>query len=46
MTETAANTLIDLASYGLLRLGVATPELRIADVDFNLEKLRQLCRQA
>ncbi len=46
MTDAAANTSIDLASYGMLRLGVATPELRVADVDFNLEVIRQLSRQA
>ncbi|WP_303722355.1 NAD(+) synthase [Malonomonas rubra] len=46
MTETTTNESIDLASYGMLRLGVATPELRVADVDFNLEQIRQLSLQA
>lgn len=46
MTETTGTVAIDLASYGMLRLGVATPELRVADVDFNLENIYQLCRSA
>lgn len=46
MDEAAANMSIDLVSYGMLRLGVATPELRVADIDFNLEKICQLSRQA
>ncbi len=37
---------IQLADYGMLRLGVATPELRLADVDFNLEQICQLASQA
>lgn len=46
MVPTTNGRSIDLASFGMLRLGVATPELRIADVDFNLEQIRQLSRQA
>ncbi len=43
---TATATSIDLSAYGMLRLGVASPELRVADVDFNLEQIYQLSRQA
>lgn len=46
MTETAANMSIDLTSFGMLRLGVASPELRVADVDFNLDQIRQVTLQA
>ncbi len=30
---------IALDQYGLLRLGVATPELKVADIDFNLAEI-------
>lgn len=46
MTSTGNEKSIDLANFGMLRLGVATPELRIADIDFNLERIRQLSEQA
>jgi len=37
---------INLVDFGLLRIGVATPEMRIADVDFNLAKIRKITRLA
>ena len=37
---------ISLPDYGLLRLGVGTPELRLADVTFNLEQICLLATQA
>ena len=46
MAETTVDASIDLTSYGMVRLGVATPELRVADVDFNLEQIRQTSLQA
>ncbi len=47
MTENSRTTAtIELADYGLLRLGVATPELRLADVDFNLKQICLLACQA
>ena len=38
MPESSAST---LSAYGLLRLGVASPELRVADVEFNLGQICQ-----
>ncbi len=35
-----------LSSMGFLRIGVATPELRVADVDFNLEKIHAAMAEA
>lgn len=46
MTDTTESQSIDLTAFGMLRLGVATPELRVADVDFNLEQIYQVTRQA
>ena len=46
MADMASNETIDLTNYGMLRLGVATPELRVADIDFNLERIRRLCLEA
>ncbi len=43
---TALENSINLADYGMLRLGVVTPELRVADVEFNLEKICKIARQA
>lgn len=39
-------TAINLVDFGLLRIGVATPEMRVADVDFNLAKIRKMVRLA
>ncbi len=46
MTGAATNTSIDLACYGFVRLGVATPELRVADVDFNLLEIQKVALEA
>jgi len=37
---------ISLADFGLLRIGVATPELRVADVDYNCAEIRKIARLA
>ncbi len=39
-------TAISLANYGFLRIGVATPEMKVADVDFNLEEIGKIVRLA
>jgi NAD+ synthase (glutamine-hydrolysing) len=36
----------NLSTYGLLRLGVVSPELRVADVAFNLEAIRGAVSEA
>ncbi|HEY5673035.1 MAG TPA: NAD(+) synthase [Malonomonas sp.] len=46
MTETALSSSINLTDFGMLRLGVVTPELRVADVDFNLNQICQIARTA
>ncbi len=46
MTDAATNRSIDLACYGFVRLGVATPELRVADVDFNLLEIQKVALEA
>ncbi|MEA3363018.1 MAG: NAD(+) synthase [Thermodesulfobacteriota bacterium] len=37
---------LNLADFGLLRIGVATPEMKIADVDFNVAEIRKIARLA
>ena len=46
MTERTAMAEIDLAGFGMLRLAVGTPELRLGDVDFNVAQIKALGRQA
>jgi NAD+ synthase (glutamine-hydrolysing) len=46
MAAEPSSTTIDLTRYGLLRVAVATPELRVADVDFNLAQICALAEQA
>jgi len=46
MTERVVLPEIDLASFGMLRIAVGTPELRLGDVDFNLARIKELGRQA
>lgn len=41
-----SRTKIDLTRYGLLRVAVATPELRVADIDFNRAQICAVARQA
>ncbi len=36
---------VDLNTYGYLRLGVATPEIRVADLDFNLKEILALMEE-
>jgi NAD+ synthase (glutamine-hydrolysing) len=43
MSKSPATT---LSAYGLLRLGVASPELRVADVEFNCARIAQCMAQA
>ncbi|MCK4503711.1 MAG: NAD(+) synthase, partial [Desulfuromonadales bacterium] len=37
---------VNLAAFGMLRIGVASPELRVADVDFNLAEICQVAHIA
>ena len=37
---------LSLADFGLLRIGVATPELRVADVDYNCAEICKIARLA
>ncbi len=37
--------LVDLKAFGYLRLGVVTPEIRVADLDFNLKEILALMDQ-
>lgn len=46
MTKQNGKSSISLADFGLLRIGVATPELRVADVDFNVAEIRKITRLA
>ncbi len=46
MTEQNGKSSINLTEFGLLRIGVATPELRVADVDFNVAEIRKIARRA
>lgn len=46
MSTKAGKASILLTDFGMLRLGVVTPELRVADVDFNLQQIRQVAETA
>lgn len=46
MSTTEQDKTIDLACYGLLRIAVATPKMRVADIDFNTDQIRELTTQA
>ena len=46
MTATAQSVSRDLNALGLFRVGVATPELKIADIDFNLAEILRLAARA
>ena len=37
---------MDLAELGMLRVAVVSPELRVADVAFNLGRMRSALREA
>jgi len=37
---------IDLVAFGMVRIGVASPELRVADVDFNFAEICRVAEQA
>jgi len=46
MAGQGQKTAINLVDFGLLRIGVATPEMRVADIDFNVAKIRKIARRA
>ncbi len=46
MAELISKTAINIADFGLVRIGVATPEIRVADVDFNLAQIRKIVDNA
>jgi len=46
MAQQSVTPLISLIDHGLLRVGVATPELKIAAVDYNLAEICRVARQA
>jgi NAD+ synthase (glutamine-hydrolysing) len=35
-----------MSNYGFVRVATATPKLRVADVDYNVSEMIELCRQA
>ena len=37
---------IDLVAFGMVRIGVASPELRVADVDFNFAEICRVAKHA
>ncbi|MEE4253345.1 MAG: NAD(+) synthase [Desulfuromusa sp.] len=46
MTDQSTKAAINLIDYGMLRVAVATPELRVADVDFNTAEICKMARKA
>ena len=46
MIDQKIKTAIDLVDYGLLRVAVATPEMKVADVDFNMAEIGKTVRLA
>lgn len=46
MSRKIKNTSIELVDYGFLRLGVATPELKVADIAFNLAEIVKCAEEA
>ncbi len=46
MPKQSKISLVSLATIGMLRVGVATPELKIGDVDFNLAEICRVARLA
>jgi len=46
MAKQNGKSSISLADFGLLRIGVATPELRVADVDYNCAEICKIARLA
>ncbi|SEA23678.1 NH(3)-dependent NAD(+) synthetase [Desulfuromusa kysingii] len=46
MLDQSIEATINLVDYGLLRVAVATPEMKVADVAFNLAEIVKVARQA
>jgi len=46
MANQIGQSSLNLADFGFLRIGVATPEMKIADVDFNIAEIRKIARLA
>ncbi|MEA3544592.1 MAG: NAD(+) synthase [Thermodesulfobacteriota bacterium] len=46
MADQRSTTAINLVDFGFLRIGVATPEMRVADIDFNVAQIRKIARLA
>ncbi len=46
MSSTTQEKTIDLTDYGMVRIAVATPRLRVADIDFNAEQIRESALEA
>lgn len=46
MADQNLNSAINLSDYGLLRIGVATPEMKVADVAYNQTETVKIIRQA
>ena len=46
MSEQERKIAIDLAAFGMLRIGVATPEMKVADVDFNVAEICKIVHLA
>ena len=46
MDHHSKNSPVSLADFGLVRVGVATPELKIGHVDFNVTEICRVARQA
>ena len=46
MAQQSAKTSIQLSDFGMLRVGVATPEMKVADVDFNVAEIYKIARLA
>ena len=46
MAQLSEKPAINLTGFGLLRIGVATPELRVGAIDFNLAEICRVAQQA
>ncbi|MCF6267213.1 MAG: NAD(+) synthase [Desulfuromusa sp.] len=46
MANQIGQTSLNLADFGFLRIGVATPEMKVADIDFNVAEIRKIARLA
>ncbi len=46
MANQIGQSSLNLADFGFLRIGVATPEMKVADIDFNVAEIRKIARLA